>query len=150
MYTRRSFIGKVISAGAASTLVAGRPSILEAAQESALEVGEGVVDTTPPVGIEMAGFHRPLGEERRIEAIRQPTAARALLLRLGDVQSAIVSLDICGVSTEMTRRSPAADRSAMWNSGCQHPPLCDPHPFDAHISVFPPMGCDLARVHGIG
>lgn len=104
MYTRRSFIGRVISAGAASTLVAGRPTILEAAKAFELEVGEGVVDTTPPVGIEMAGFHRPLGDERRIEAIRQPTAARALLLRLGDVQSAIVSLDICGVSTEMTRR----------------------------------------------
>ena len=82
----------------------GRPSILPAAQEPALEVGEGVVATTPPVGIEMAGFHRPLGEERRIEGIRQPTAARALLLRLGNVQAAIVSLDICGVSTDMTRR----------------------------------------------
>jgi hypothetical protein len=104
MYTRRSFLGKVIGAGSASALVAGRPSILPAAQTPALEVGEGVVDTTPPVGIEMAGFHRPLGEERRIEGIRQPTAARALLLRLGNVQAAIVSLDICGVSPEMTRR----------------------------------------------
>ena len=29
----------------------------------------------PPLGIEMAGFHRPPGKERRIAGIRQPTAA---------------------------------------------------------------------------
>ena len=52
----------------------------------------------------LLGFHRPVGKERRITGIRQATAARALVLRLGDSQVAIVSLDICGVSGEMTAR----------------------------------------------
>jgi hypothetical protein len=69
-----------------------------------LEAGEGSVDTTPPLGIEMAGFHRAPGNERRITGIRQPTAARALVLRHGDTRAAVVSLDICGVSLELTRR----------------------------------------------
>jgi hypothetical protein len=69
-----------------------------------LEAGEGVVDTTPPLGIEMAGFHRPVGQERRIAGIRRPTAARALVLRHGETQVAIVSLDIIAVSYEMTAR----------------------------------------------
>ena len=40
-----------------------------------LRAGEGVVDITPPLGIEMGGFHRPPGKERRIRSIRQPAAA---------------------------------------------------------------------------
>ena len=67
-------------------------------------VGEGVVDTTPPVGVELAGFHRKPGEERIATGTRQPTAARALVLDMGKTQAAIVSLDICAVSQAMARR----------------------------------------------
>jgi len=71
---------------------------------SSLEAGQGVIDTTPPLGIELAGFHRPPGKERVIRGIRQATAARALVLRCGDRQAAIVSLDICAVSAGMAAR----------------------------------------------
>ncbi len=66
-------------------------------------VGEGVVEITPPLGIEMAGFHKPPGNERRITGIRQPTFVRALLLRLGPTQVVIVSLELIAVSRAFTR-----------------------------------------------
>jgi hypothetical protein len=90
-------------AGAVPGLVVGSGP-LRAGRAAPLFAGQAVVDTTPPLGIEMAGFHRPLGQERRIEGIRQPAAARALVLRLGQTLTAIVSLDICGVSPAMTHR----------------------------------------------
>jgi len=69
-----------------------------------LEVGEGVVDITPPLKVEMGGFHRAPGNERRVEGIRQPSAVRALVLRLGGVRAVIVSLDVAAVGEEMARR----------------------------------------------
>jgi neutral/alkaline ceramidase-like enzyme len=100
---RRTFLGK-ITRGAAGALALPAGVSFANSKKAPFEAGEGVVDTTPPLGIEMAGFHRPVGKERRIVGIRQPTAARALVLRLGDSRAAIVSLDICGVSYEMTAR----------------------------------------------
>ena len=100
--SRRSFL-KSTAWGAAALALPVRSSLAFSSKPS-LEVGEGVVDTTPPLGIEMAGFHRPAGQERRIVGIRRPTAARAIVLRIGDVQAAIVSLDIVAVSSEMTVR----------------------------------------------
>jgi hypothetical protein len=100
--SRRSFL-KSTAWGAAALALPVRSSLAFSSKPT-LEVGEGVVDTTPPLGIEMAGFHRPAGQERRIVGIRRPTAARAIVLRIGDVQAAIVSLDIVAVSSEMTVR----------------------------------------------
>ncbi|NQT39115.1 MAG: neutral/alkaline non-lysosomal ceramidase N-terminal domain-containing protein [Planctomycetes bacterium] len=101
---RRAFLGKIVGGGTAAALALSGRSGSAAAKEPRLEAGEGVVDTTPPLGIEMAGFHRPAGKERRIVGIRRPAAARALVLRLGDAKAAMVSLDICGVSRQMTAR----------------------------------------------
>ena len=101
---RRTFLGRIACGGTAAALALPARSGFAAAKGPGLEAGEGVVDTTPPLGIEMAGFHRPPGKERRIAGIRRPAAARALMLRLGNTQAAIVSLDICGVSREMTGR----------------------------------------------
>ena len=70
-----------------------------------LEVGEGVVEITPPLGIELAGFHRAPGKERRITGIRQPTFARVLLLRLDRTSVAIVSLEIIAVSRAFVQRT---------------------------------------------
>ena len=100
--SRRSFL-KSSALGAVALAWPAR-SGLAAAGNPGLEAGEGVVDTTPPLGIEMAGFHRAAGNERRITGIRGPTAARALLLRVGDAQVAVVSLDITAVSGAMTSR----------------------------------------------
>ncbi len=69
-----------------------------------LRVGEGVVDITPPVGIELAGFHRTAGNERRIAGIRQPTATRALVLEHGSTRVCLVSLEIAGLGAEMATR----------------------------------------------
>lgn len=69
-----------------------------------LSAGEGVADITPPLGIELAGFHKPPGQERRVKGIRQPTEVRALVLTLGSTQVAICSLDILGLDDKMTGR----------------------------------------------
>ena len=100
---RREFLGRTVAAAGTAALGL-RAGLLHAApSQSALRVGQGTVDTTPPLGIEMAGFHRAAGHERRIRGIRQPTAARALVLAHGDDQAAIVSLDICGVSSGFSK-----------------------------------------------
>ena len=69
-----------------------------------LEAGEGIADITPPLGIELAGFHKPPGKERKITGIRQPTSARALLLRNNKTQAAIVVLDVLGFSRAFAKR----------------------------------------------
>ena len=102
--SRRTFLKQVVRSGAVAGMVLPYASSFGASGKGAFEAGEAVVDTTPPLGIEMAGFHRPEGQERRIVGIRQGTAARALVLRQGKHQAAVVSLDICGVSGEMTAR----------------------------------------------
>ena len=99
---RRDFLKFVAGGGAALALPALRSSGFSPA--AAFEAGEGVVDITPPIGIEMGGFHRKPGDERRITGIRQPTAARALALRCGDTRAAIVSLDIACLAEEVAVR----------------------------------------------
>jgi hypothetical protein len=77
-----------------------------AADTPVFRAGEGVTDITPPVGTELAGFHKPLGKERRSTAVRQPASARALVIaNLSDpaYEFVIVSLDICAVSQEFCR-----------------------------------------------
>ena len=69
-----------------------------------LEAGEGVVEITPPIGIELAGFHRAAGKERLITGIRQPCQARALVLRVDKSQAAIISLDVCGAPRDLADR----------------------------------------------
>ncbi len=69
-----------------------------AASANRLLAGQAFRDITPPLGIELAGFHRPPGNERRIKGIRQPAEVRALVLRVGQTTAAIVSLDMLAVS----------------------------------------------------
>jgi neutral ceramidase len=73
------------------------------AEEGGLRVGEGVSDITPPVGTELAGFHKPPGKERRSVAVRQPASVRALVFSTGTNRFALVSLDVCAVSQEFCR-----------------------------------------------
>lgn len=97
---RREFLAFSLAAGAAL----GSDSAHHAQPSTPLLAGEGVVDITPPLGIELGGFHRPPGSERRVRGIRQPTAARALVLRLGQTEVAICSLDVAGVGRAMSDR----------------------------------------------
>ncbi len=102
---RRTFLAGTLGAGISSAALRCLPGAYAGeANSGTFSAGEGVVDTTPPLGIEMGGFHRPPGNERRVEGIRQPTAARALVLQHGDVQVALISLDLAGTSDDVARR----------------------------------------------
>ena len=68
-----------------------------------LEAGEGFADLTPPLGVEMAGFHRAAGQERRIAGIREASRARALALRVGESTVIVLVLDLLGISAEFAR-----------------------------------------------
>jgi hypothetical protein len=98
---RRDFLA---SAAGAATLTAASRWTVAAEAHGKLSAGEGVVDITPPLGIEMGGFHRTPGNERRIKGIRQPTAVRALVLRMGGTEVAICSLDVAGIGKDMATR----------------------------------------------
>jgi hypothetical protein len=102
---RRKFIGGTLGAGAAAAACSLLPRRAWGRAPGQFEAGEGVVDTTPPNGIELAGFHVVEGGPKRlISGIRQPTAVRALALRVGDAVAAVVSVDIAIVSSEMSAR----------------------------------------------
>ncbi len=77
---------------------------MDVVKNKKFNVGEAHVDITPPTGIELAGFHKPAGQERRIEGIRHTPAVRALTLALGNTQAVLVSVDILGLPLAMTRR----------------------------------------------
>ncbi len=99
--SRRRFVkagGAAIVAGSAAWSCRGAES------GTGLFAGEATVEVTPPVGIELAGFHKPPGQERRVEGIRQRADARALVLRHAQTRVAIISLDGAGVNREMSRR----------------------------------------------
>jgi neutral/alkaline ceramidase-like enzyme len=99
---RRDFVAGLIGGTVAAQFATGGTAAIPAA--SALKVGEGVADITPPLGIELGGFHRLPGNERRVQGIRQRSLVRALVLQYEAVQVVLVSLDICGLGHEMATR----------------------------------------------
>jgi len=99
---RREFLGGALGAAAAG--LAMPLAVRAESNRPGLLAGEGRAEITPPLGIEMAGFHKPPGKERRITAIRQPSQVRALVLALGGTQVAICSLDAICVDAAMTAR----------------------------------------------
>jgi len=119
---RRQFLSQGILAAA----VAAGSARVAWADEPQLKIGSALVDTTPPKGIELAGFHRAPGNERKITGIRQPTTARALVLRLGDQQVALVSLDIAGVSADFSRKV-AAGVAAKAGIPAENVRICATH-----------------------
>ncbi len=102
---RRTFLAGTLGVGVLGAAARFSPGAYAGEANSGdFSAGEGVVDTTPPLGIEMGGFHRAPGNERRVEGIRQATAARALVLQRGDERVALLSLDLAGTSAEVARR----------------------------------------------
>lgn len=91
-------------AGAAFTTTAAVGRFGRAAAANELLVGHASVDTTPPNGIELAGFHCPPDNPRLVTGSRQPAAARVIVLDKGTVKAAIVALDIIVVSADFARR----------------------------------------------
>jgi hypothetical protein len=65
-----------------------------AASESSLQVGVAVVDITPPVGSRLCGYFN----ERLSTGMLDPLHAKALVLRQGDHQAALVFCDLIGVA----------------------------------------------------
>jgi neutral ceramidase len=110
-FPRRIFLGGAAAVGLSAV---ARP-LRAAGRVGLLQAGEGVVDITPPLGIELGGFHRAPGNERRVRSIRQPTATRALVLRSGDVRAAIVSVEAAAIGRDMAARiqRAAAERTGI-------------------------------------
>lgn len=122
---RREFLRTALFAGTAGLTRWATPCQAANANRSLL-AGEGVVDITPPLDIEMGGFHRKPGSERRIKGIRQSTAVRALVLSLGDTQVAICSLDIAAIGREMADRI-RNEVAAKTGIAAQNVRLCATH-----------------------
>jgi hypothetical protein len=70
-----------------------------AAQE--LKAGVAVVDITPPKGYRMSGYFY----ERLNTGTHDPLQAKALVLRQGDQQAALVFCDLIGMSLDVSRKA---------------------------------------------
>jgi len=71
------------------------------AEMPALFAGSAIADITPAMGIQIDG---DIGRLRPVEEIRDPLFARALVLESDGRRCCLLSLDLCGVSTELTQR----------------------------------------------
>jgi neutral ceramidase len=99
---RRDFVASLI--GGSLTTQLARGGLVSNSEGTKLKVGEGVADITPPLGIELGGFHRAPGNERRVQGIRQKSNVRVIVLQHQGVQVALISLDVCGVGHAMATR----------------------------------------------
>lgn len=94
--------------------------------DAALRVGEGVADITPPEGIDLAGFHRPPGKERRSKGVREPSSVRALVLEVQGIRAAVVSLELPAIGHPASERM---RRTIAQKTGIrpEHVKLCATH-----------------------
>jgi hypothetical protein len=76
---------------------------LAASSNGSLEVGAAEIDITPPVGMRMAGYF----DERFATGVHDPLKAKALVLRQGDKEIAMVFCDLVGVSLNVTTNARA-------------------------------------------
>ncbi|MCP4786650.1 MAG: hypothetical protein GY903_02915 [Fuerstiella sp.] len=100
---RRDFVAS-LAVGTAATSLGLRSSAATTLQPE-LQVGEGVSEITPPLGIELGGFHRSPGNERRVTGVRQKSYVRAIVLEHHGTRVALVSLDVAGVGHAMAART---------------------------------------------
>lgn len=66
-----------------------------------LQAGVAVVDITPPKGYRMAGYFR----ERLNTGTHDPLQAKALVLRQGDEQAALVFCDLVGIARDVSEHA---------------------------------------------
>lgn len=69
-----------------------------------LRVGQAFVDISPPLGIEMAGFHTLAPGTRTVQGVRQKAELRALVIETGGQRVALVSIDLLAMSTSFADR----------------------------------------------
>lgn len=101
---RRRFLNTTLRSSAAIGLSATAAPLFASSTSPKLQAGQGIVDTTVPNGVELGGFHRPPENPRIATDVRQGTASRAIVLRCGDVEVALVSLDVLAVSSDFTQK----------------------------------------------
>ncbi len=75
----------------------------DAATGAELEVGAAEVDITPPIGFRMAGYF----DERISTGIHDPLKAKALVIRQGRTEVALVFCDLVGLSLNVTTNARA-------------------------------------------
>src|SRR3954464_8044998 len=76
-----------------------------------LKIGAAEIDITPPVGHRMAGYF----DERLATGVHDPLKAKAIVMKQGDEQIALVFCDLVGLSLNVTTnaRSQAADKTGI-------------------------------------
>jgi hypothetical protein len=76
-----------------------------------LSAGAAAVDITPPLGYRMSGYF----SERLSTGTKDPLLAKALVLRQGDVQAAIVCCDLIGVPRKvaLAARKKASEKTGI-------------------------------------
>ncbi len=67
-----------------------------------MRAGYGIVEITPPLGVELAGYGYYLG--RKCDSVRDPLFFRAVLLERGTERQLIVSCDVLGLSQSLSDR----------------------------------------------
>ncbi len=102
--SRRKFLSNTVAATAAAGLTLNPYRTAVGAGLSNFRAGQASVDITPPLGIEMGGFHRAPDNPRVVTGIRQPAAIRTLVLDDGTSRTVIASVDLLGMSREMATR----------------------------------------------
>ncbi len=103
--------GVLVCAVGVFTLMGCQHPARQAASAESLQVGVAEVDITPPVGSRMAGYFN----ERISTGIHDPLHAKAIVLRQGGTQVALVSCDLIGVSLSQTSkaRAEASERTGI-------------------------------------
>jgi neutral ceramidase len=76
---------------------------IAAHSNDSIEVGAAEIDITPPVGMRMAGYF----DERFSTGVHDPLKAKALVLRQGKEEIAMVFCDLVGVSLNVTTNARA-------------------------------------------
>jgi len=85
-----------------------KSSIPATAGPDSLQVGMAEIDITPPIGYRMAGYF----DERLSTGMHDPLKAKAIVLRQGGQQAALVFCDLVGPSLNVTRKARAQASSA--------------------------------------
>lgn len=130
---RREFIASLTTGTAVTGL--GSASSASATKQTELRVGESIAEITPPLGIELGGFHRSPGDERRVKGIRQKSFVRALVLEHRGTRVAWISLDVLGIGHLMaTRMRQSVSRQS--NIPADNVRLCATHTHSAPGFIF--------------
>src|SRR5947208_2596223 len=74
-----------------------------ASAEKSLQAGAAEIEITPPVGMRMAGYF----DERFSTGVHDPLKAKALVLRQGGEEIAMVFCDLVGISLNVTTNARA-------------------------------------------